>query len=81
MSEIARIIVVKPKLSGFHNANEHATIRDIQCVQCLGKGHHLIPSGYHGSSKGDEKYNCKVCEGSGKLKASIEITWTPDTAE
>lgn len=59
-------------------AGEHRTEREeftgFECATCCGNGWH-----WQDDENGERvKIPCRVCEGSGKLRAVVRVEWLPD---
>ncbi|HCC51462.1 MAG TPA: hypothetical protein DEQ30_04900 [Porphyromonadaceae bacterium] len=71
MSTQKQSVEIQPK-KDFNK--EKFFVYNVQCPACNGKGSH---TGYTPGKKDPDITPCKQCDATGKLKAEIDIIWTP----
>lgn len=72
MSELNHIINIYP--NRFMPKKEHFIIENIKCPFCNGNKVYI-----HQCSKDEYiEEKCSFCEGEGKIKAKIDVSWFPD---
>lgn len=72
MSKIKRIIEVYPDNPRVRN--ETLVLDDFVCPECRGRGDFINEV----SRDRFESVKCNFCEGSGRVKSTISISWQPD---
>lgn len=75
MSTQKRIIEVIPPL--YQKVWEKMTLNDYRCPLCGGQGGRSEQIGFNKY----EETKCDYCDGTGKVKAEIQIDWKPDHGE
>lgn len=65
------LLLSAPLFAGEHRMEREEFV-GFKCATCCGNGWHW------GENEGGERVriDCKVCEGSGKLKAVVTVEWT-----
>jgi hypothetical protein len=71
MSTRKQSIEITPPV--FNVMNEAYHVCNHRCPSCNGRGSHTEYRGKESSGKA-----CERCDGTGRLKAHIEIRWSPD---
>lgn len=77
MSKKEQGLLITPPLFPAENPQESETFSGFNCGYCFGNG--WIPALGERNERVHEE--CKVCKGSGKLKAIVTISWIPDKKE
>jgi DnaJ-class molecular chaperone len=72
MSKQSHVIEIAPE--AFGASVEYYYFSNYKCQQCGGTGLQLkFPEDKNGRFE-----SCKLCDGTGKVKAKVEISWMPD---
>lgn len=72
MSKQAHTIEVVPPR--FQEIRENMAFRGYRCPKCNGRGGFSEKTGFNEHSTKE----CDYCEGTGKVKAEVQINWKPD---
>ncbi|MDR2915588.1 MAG: hypothetical protein LBV74_12275 [Tannerella sp.] len=74
MSKQKQSIEITPP--DFNGMKETYHVYNHKCPTCNGRGFHIDYQGKDTTNKA-----CKRCDGTGKLKAKIEMQWSPDYSD
>lgn len=72
MSKQAHTIKVAPPR--FQEIREQMVFRNYRCPKCNGRGGFTHQTGFNEYTTKE----CDYCEGTGKVKAEVQINWKPD---
>lgn len=80
MSEINRAVHITAPSKNYHLEKETFVFENIKCEKCNGAGGGFIDerSFNYDPQKGIEAIPCRLCKGSGKVKAVVIVEWLSD---